>query len=280
MVDRRCSPPQARASERTVWSRCFMYCASASGLISLTTNFASITIMLRQPFPTVDVRRALRKTLETLDGTVYMPSSRSRLVSGVTPVEFVDGVSTAVIAEASRSAGEFVDVSRDVPPPWADAMIRARLVDPRNGRPSMSRLAEAAQTHASTISAMMYGTRQTSPEVVERVVDALFAHEADSHRRRREVNGWIGRALSEDAAPFVPHPDAALLSPVEQKAVNEMIRLLAASKKQQAPADETSGVSDLKTRRAVPKSANAGPVAADDQDVDLDEEARQQAEST
>jgi transcriptional regulator with XRE-family HTH domain len=118
-------------------------------------------------------------------------------------------------------------VSTEVTEPWASAMVAAKLVDPRNGRASMRALAERAGTTTSTISKMIAGTRVTSNEVVERVADALGMSE-----RVGEVMSWVDRVRSE-AKPFSPHPDANLLTSEEQEAINEMIRLLALSKKAQ-----------------------------------------------
>lgn len=130
-------------------------------------------------------------------------------------------------------------MSRDVPEPWASRMMRAGLTDPRNGRPSMTKLAEAAGTHPSTVGAMMYGTRKTSQDVIDRVAAALWPGVADAARRRREVREWVGQAL-ETASPFEPHPDADLLTMKERQAVNELIRLLAASKRQGGEADDAT----------------------------------------
>lgn len=116
-------------------------------------------------------------------------------------------------------------MSRDVIEPWATAMVAAKLVDPRNGRPSMRALATAAGTTASTISHMMYGTRATKREVLESVIVALRMTD-----RADIVEEWVGRARTQ-VEPFKPHPDANLLTSDEQKAVNEIIRLMALSKK-------------------------------------------------
>lgn len=122
-------------------------------------------------------------------------------------------------------------MKRDVPEPWATVMKKRGLVDPRNGNPSMTKLAEASDTHASTIGAMMFGDRETSAEVIARVAAALYPNGGGNFSRRlREVNSWVGRAL-ESAQPFQLHPDADLLTPKEREVVNDLVRLLAASKK-------------------------------------------------
>lgn len=122
--------------------------------------------------------------------------------------------------------------SRDVPEPWAKLLTQARLVDPRNGLPSMSRLAEESGVHASTISAMMYGDRRTRPASVDKVSDTIAARLRITNPDvlRSEIARWVGQALGDERR-FEPHPDADLLSPQERKAVNELIRLLAAPKR-------------------------------------------------
>lgn len=129
-------------------------------------------------------------------------------------------------------------------------MIRAGLVDKRNGRPSMSRLAEAADTHASTISAMMSGSRQTSPDIVERVAKAL-----GMESQLAEVFAWVGRVRQVEAA-FVPHPDAELLTSGERSVINELIRVMVAGRKSDPPAvitleEARSAVADAELSREI-----------------------------
>ncbi len=125
-------------------------------------------------------------------------------------------------------------MKRDVPEPWAAALVKAKLVDRRNGMPSMTALAKASGVHASTIGEMMYGTRKTQKETVDKVAAAIFPEGSSTHwdRRRRDVHRWVGRALG--TRPFEPHPDADLLDAREQWTVNELIRLLALSKRTDA----------------------------------------------
>ena len=85
---------------------------------------------------------------------------------------------------------------------------------------------------------MMYGDRSSKPEKVDAVADAIarkLGYE-DSTDIRHGIHEWVGRALTEDK-PFIPHPDADLLDRQERDAVNELIRLLALSKKQGGEAD-------------------------------------------
>jgi hypothetical protein len=140
-------------------------------------------------------------------------------------------------------------VSNEVPEPWASAMIAANLTDPRYTRPVPSRrkLAEAADTTTSTVSAMIAGTRDTNGSIVQRVAEALgMGDQADVVAR------WVGLARTQ-AKPFVPHRDADLLTAEEQEAVNEIIRLMALAKKgglraprlPQIPAAATDGAGDV-----------------------------------
>ncbi len=94
----------------------------------------------------------------------------------------------------------------------------------------MSALARAVEVHTTTIGAMMFGDRATQPETVDKVAKVLG-------RPRDEVYGWVGKALGV-AEPFEPHADADLLDAHERKAVNELIRLLAVSKRVKVNDDE------------------------------------------
>lgn len=149
-------------------------------------------------------------------------------------MESVDALSTCSNADTGRDLGEFVDVTaREVPEPWASPMISAEFVDKRYGTPSMSALGRKAKVHPSTISEMMYGTRRTTSESVEKVARALYPGDGRmAEKRRQQVHEWVGRALAEPK-PFAPHPDANLLDGKEREVVNELIRLLTASKKGQ-----------------------------------------------
>lgn len=87
----------------------------------------------------------------------------------------------------------------------------------------MGALARAVDTHPTTISAMIFGERKTSVEIIEGAADALRVDVST-------VFEWVGVSRVE-AKPFEAHPDAALLSADERHAINEMIRLLARSKR-------------------------------------------------
>lgn len=114
----------------------------------------------------------------------------------------------------------------DVPPHWADILGRAGSVDPRNGAPSMTRLAEESGVHTTTIAAVMYGNCTTR---ADRIADAIARRTRDAREpvTRAAVHELVGRALGAPAK-FEPHPDADLLTPAERGAVNEIIKLLAA----------------------------------------------------
>lgn len=123
--------------------------------------------------------------------------------------------------------------SRDVPEQWAELLVRAELTDPRTGLASMSALGEASGVHPSTISAMMYGDRKTQRASVDKVADAITRRLSGKNPGdiKYRIHQMVGRALGDDT-PFRPHPDADLLDPQERQAVNELIRLLTASKRQ------------------------------------------------
>lgn len=153
--------------------------------------------------------------------------------------------------------------ARDVPEPWATALVRANLVDPRNGRPSMRALAEAADAHTTTIAAMMYGTRQTQGSLIARVAVALRMED-----RVNEIFGWVGRARTE-TEPFSPHPDSDLLTSDERQAVNELIRLMVAGRKAgSVPADFSRRLREARSQMGDRDT----DLAAHDEPTDIEEE--------
>lgn len=125
--------------------------------------------------------------------------------------------------------------AKDVPAGWAELLIKAGLTDPRDDkRASMTQLGEAAHVHPSTISHAMYGTRKTSAETANKLAMAIADRlpAVDKQKSRRRVLRLINEAWG-DVTPFVLHPDADLLDEGERKVVNELIGLLARSKRQQ-----------------------------------------------
>ena len=124
-------------------------------------------------------------------------------------MEFVDGLSTLTLDRGQPTRGRIVDVSRETPERWQKAMDRA-------GLSSMRRLAAAVGVHTSTISAMIHGDRDTSPETVAKVAEVLGVDVV-------RVSRWVGQARTV-AAPYQPPAEAALLTARQRKAVDELIR--------------------------------------------------------
>lgn len=87
----------------------------------------------------------------------------------------------------------------------------------------MSGLARSVGVHTSTISAMIWGRRETDSDTVNLVAEKLRISPVT-------VFEWVGRARTE-SEPFKPHPDADLLDKESRAAVNELIRLLARNQK-------------------------------------------------
>ncbi len=158
-------------------------------------------------------------------------------------------------------------MKRDVPPRWASLMVRAGLVDPRNDQASMSRLAEESGVHASTISAMMYGDRKTRVESVDKVAEAIATRLPgdDVARRARDVRALVDQAFASNK-PFDLHPDAALLDQKERAVVNELIRLLARSKR--ASARPGLSVAPSTTERAIAAHDGEVPIAGEQAEDD------------
>jgi len=109
----------------------------------------------------------------------------------------------------------------NIPEPWHTAMVEARMVDPRytDDRPSLSRLAEVAGIHTTTVSRMVKGTAATKPEHVEAVAEALRVDV-------RTVSKWVNQARTE-VAPYKVPEEVNLLTKRQQDALTELIRSMA-----------------------------------------------------
>lgn len=91
------------------------------------------------------------------------------------------------------------------------------------GRPSMRQLADRAGLAPETVRRLVFGYVDPDAETVNAVATALG-------RDVREVWAWVGdrRTVAE---PYQPPAEADLLDERERKALDEVIRLLAASKR-------------------------------------------------
>jgi len=103
--------------------------------------------------------------------------------------------------------------------PWVEAMERAGAVDPRNGRASWNQLAERAGVSTSAITNMVSGKTKAKPATVQKVAVALRV-------KPERVSEWIG-ATAPVGGPYVPVPEAALLSSREREALDLLIRAIA-----------------------------------------------------
>ena len=110
------------------------------------------------------------------------------------------------------------------PQDWGSALIAAGFTDRRGKErsPSWRALAESIGVHASTLTAMRDGTRDTDQATVDAVAQAL-------HLDVLIVSEWVGRARTERAPYQAPH-EANLLDQDERAAVDKLIHLLARSK--------------------------------------------------
>lgn len=143
-------------------------------------------------------------------------------------------------------------MSREVPAEWAKLIEAAGFVKERRPHgPSMKQLAEASGVHQSTLSALIFGDRESDPATVDKVVAALAERikGKSPERLRLEVFALARKSLAE-ADPFQLHPDADLLTAQERNAVNELIRLLALPKKQGGEADGDAAPTKLRVDHA------------------------------
>lgn len=134
-------------------------------------------------------------------------------------------LSTLGVFEQQLSREPSVDMSEQPPTIdelWDSALIGKGFVDPRTGDPSHSALAYKIGVGPSTISNMRNGSVTPKPTTVAKVADALGI-------RVTELSRWIGQARALPEA-YMPPVQADLLDERERKAVDELIRLLAAPK--------------------------------------------------
>lgn len=100
----------------------------------------------------------------------------------------------------------------------------------------MSQLAKAAGLHTTTVASLIFQDRETEPHVVERVAEAL-------NLDVQIVSEWAGihRPIS---APYVPPPEANLLSARQRKAITELIRSFTQSVSEPTPIRRLQAVPD------------------------------------
>lgn len=125
-----------------------------------------------------------------------------------------------------------------IPEPWASAMVKVGLTDPRyaDARPSINRLAERANLHPTTVSRMVHGTRTSQTANVEAVADALRVDVV-------EVSRWVNRARSV-SKPYQVPAEVNRLSDREQRALSELILAMAASKELMGNAQHPAPIDD------------------------------------
>jgi transcriptional regulator with XRE-family HTH domain len=121
-------------------------------------------------------------------------------------------------------------MKRVTPEPWANAMVEAGAVDPRNPeRASMSQLAKMAGVHTTTIAGLVFGDRETELQVIEQVARALKVGV-------ETVSEWAGKPRTVEA-PYTPPKEADLLNQRQRQALDELIKSITAG-----PAKDTSDV--------------------------------------
>lgn len=110
-----------------------------------------------------------------------------------------------------------------IPEPWATWLLDAGFVDPRgaSNRPSMRRLAEAANLSNSTIANTLHGRTTPSAEVLSAISDALRVP-------LREVHAAAGVAATDARRPYEWPAEADQLTTRQRSAVTELIRAMVA----------------------------------------------------
>jgi len=151
---------------------------------------------------------------------------------------------------------------REIPEPWASAMVAQNLTDSRyaDDQASIGRLAAEAGLHKTTVSRMIRGDVDSSPANVQAVADAL-------HVDVVEVSRWVKQARSVTKPYDIP-PEVHQLDEREQRALTELIRAMAAAKEREEheprstpttepPPGRAAHVSEFAQRGLSPKEIEA-----------------------
>lgn len=149
-------------------------------------------------------------------------------------------------------------MNSDIPEPWSSALVAARLTDPRyaDDRPSLSRLAEVAGIHPTTVSRMVKGSHRANPANVALVAAALG-------RNVVEVSEWVRQARTV-REPYQVPSEVNLLTDREQSAISELIRSIAANREvgtgdgDAAPITQSGGSPDCDVTVEADATSDAG----------------------
>lgn len=141
---------------------------------------------------------------------------------------------------------------REVEEPWATAMRKAGVGDPRNGHPSWSALARAVDLHTSTVTALVDGKRKRDPKHVAAVAEALKVSVA-------QVSRWLDLSV-EVGGPYEPPPSSMYLTEPEREAISRLIKVMTSDRLEgggehgdSAPtSDGPAPVTPMPTRRKLP----------------------------
>jgi len=150
----------------------------------------------------------------------------------MTATEFVDNPSTLWLFEHRRREETSLHMNTEPTTDdlWDAALVKAGFVDKRDGEsPSHRALAEHLGIGTSTITNIRAGNAKPKPATVAKIANALRVDV-------RELSRWIGQTR-EVAKPYTPPSEADLLDQRERDALDEIIRVMAASKKRPVKAE-------------------------------------------
>lgn len=103
--------------------------------------------------------------------------------------------------------------SKDLPEPWRSRLVEKGYTDgrsPHGDAPSLRALSRAIDVHVTTISGAIAHKRETSPEVVARLAEALGD----------DVGSWLDMPYH---GTWKPPASAGLLNDRQRKAIEELI---------------------------------------------------------
>ena len=140
---------------------------------------------------------------------------------------------------------------KEIPARWAQAMVKAGAVDPRNGNPSLTQLARMAGRHTTTVSKLILGQDPSVSAEARQAVAAVLGVD------RGELDNWVGAEPAGEL--YGGPPGSEYLTGRERRALDEVIRLLVERKSGHVAVDaEKSTSGDPATGGGVADGAGPG----------------------
>lgn len=107
----------------------------------------------------------------------------------------------------------------EIPPRFAEAMVRAGAVNPRTGEPSLSALGRLAGLHTTTVSKFVLRGEPVGSDTLESISKALRVPS-------RDLLWW---ATGKPDRPWYPPSGSEMLTARERRILDELVRTILAA---------------------------------------------------